>query len=79
MRNMMRTLLALFALLLVLATLTFVLENQEPTSLLFLGWKAPELPISMLMVFALLLGMSIGPLIGWNLGRRFRASRNKGG
>lgn len=77
MRNLKRVLLAVFVLLLILAILAFVLENQQSVSLLFLGWSGPQLPVSVLMVAALLIGMVIGPILGWFLGRTSRASRKR--
>jgi uncharacterized integral membrane protein len=77
MRNLKRILLAVFILLLVLAILAFVLENQQSVSLLFLGWAGPQLPVSLVMVLALLIGMVIGPIISWLLGRVSRASRRR--
>jgi len=77
MRNFKRVLLALFVLLLVLAVLAFVLENQQSVSLLFFGLTGPQLPVSLLVVLALLVGMTIGPLLGWVLGRSSRSSRKR--
>jgi uncharacterized integral membrane protein len=77
MRNLKRILLAVFILLLVLAILAFVLENQQSVSLLFLGWAGPQLPVSLVVVLALLIGMVIGPIISWLLGRVTRASRRR--
>ncbi|ANI59141.1 putative membrane protein [Pseudomonas sp. PvR086] len=77
MRNFKRVLLAVFVLLLVLAILAFVLENQQAMSLLFLGWASPQLPVSLIMVITLLIGMVIGPVLGWFLGRTSRASRKR--
>ncbi|BCX66879.1 LapA family protein [Pseudomonas izuensis] len=77
MRNLKRVLLAVFVLLLVLAILAFVLENQQSVTLLFLGWAGPQLPVSLVMVLALLIGMVIGPVIGWLLGRASRVSRRR--
>ncbi|WP_350601396.1 LapA family protein [Pseudomonas sp. 65/3-MNA-CIBAN-0223] len=77
MRNLKRVVLALFVLLLVLATLAFVLENQQSVSLLFLGWAGPQLPVSLFLVLALLIGMVIGPLLGWFLEHTSRASRKR--
>jgi len=77
MRNLKRVLLGVFVLLLVLAVLAFVLENQQSVSLLFLGWAGPQLPVSLVMVLALLIGMLIGPILSWFLGRNFRASRKR--
>jgi uncharacterized integral membrane protein len=76
-RNLKRVLLAVFVLLLVLAILAFVLENQQSVTLLFLGWAGPQLPVSLVMVIALLVGMVIGPIIGWFLGRTYRVSRRR--
>jgi len=77
MRNLKRVLFGIFMLLLVLAILAFVLENQQSVSLLFLGWAGPQMPISLVMVLALLIGMVVGPLLGWFLGRSSRASRKR--
>ncbi|MHC8315365.1 lipopolysaccharide assembly protein LapA domain-containing protein [Pseudomonas sp. LB3P31] len=70
MRNLKRVVLAVFCLLLVLAILAFVLENQQSVSLLFLGWSGPQLPVSLAMLSALLLGMLIGPFLGWFIKRK---------
>lgn len=75
MHNFKRVLLGVFVLLLVLAILAFVLENQQSVSLLFLGWAGPELPVSLVTIVALLIGMLIGPTLGWFLGRTSRVSR----
>ncbi|MGL6242070.1 LapA family protein [Pseudomonas sp.] len=77
MRNLKRVLLAVFVLLLVLAILAFVLENQQSVSLLFLGWTGPQLPVSLITVLALLIGMVIGPILGWVLRRTSRAARKR--
>lgn len=78
MRNLKRVVLAVFVLLLVLATLAFVLENQQSVSLLFLGWSGPQLPVSLAMLFALLMGMLIGPLLGWFIKRKSVRSKYPG-
>ncbi|MFJ7106512.1 LapA family protein [Pseudomonas sp. NPDC098740] len=77
MRNLKRVLLGVVILLLILAVLAFVLENQQSVSLLFLGWAGPQLPVSLIMVVALLIGMVIGPILGWFLGRTARVSRKR--
>jgi uncharacterized integral membrane protein len=77
MRNLKRVLLGLVLLLLILAILAFVLENQQSVSLLFLGWAGPQLPVSLVTVLALLVGMLIGPVLSWFLGRASRASRKR--
>lgn len=77
MRNFKRTLLAIFVLLLILVILAFVLENQQSVSLLFLGWAGPELPVSLVVVVALLIGMVIGPILAWFLGRPTKDARRR--
>jgi len=77
MRNLKRVLLAIVVLLLILAVLAFMLENQQSVSLLFLGWSVPQMPVSLVVVFALLVGMVIGPMLGWFLGRAARATRKR--
>ncbi|CAI8951907.1 MULTISPECIES: LapA family protein [Pseudomonas] len=77
MRNLKRILLGVFILLLVLVILAFVLENQQPISLLFLGLAGPQLPVSLVVVIALLAGMLVGPILGWFLGRSSRAARKR--
>ncbi|WP_213939897.1 LapA family protein [Pseudomonas sp. dw_612] len=77
MRNLKRVLLGVVVLLVIMAVLAFVLENQQSVSLLFFGWAGPQLPISLVMVLALLIGMLIGPILGWFVGRASRASRKR--
>ena len=77
MRNFKRVLLAAFVLMLMLVLLAFILENQQSISLLFFGLVGPQLPVSLLMVLALLVGMTIGPILGWVLGRVFRSPRKR--
>lgn len=77
MRNLKRILLGVFLLVMVLVVLAFVLENQQSVSLLFLGFSGPQLPVSVVAVLALLMGMLIGPVLGWFLGRTSRAARKR--
>jgi lipopolysaccharide assembly protein A len=77
MRNLKRILLGVFFLLMVLIVLAFVLENQQSVSLLFLGFSGPQLPVSVVVVLALLIGMLIGPVLGWFLGRSSSAARKR--
>jgi len=44
---------------------------------LFLGFSGPQLPVSVVAVLALLIGMLIGPVLGWFLGRSSRAARKR--
>lgn len=64
MRNLKRALAVLFVLLLAAVVLFFVLENQQPVSLVLFGWAAPEVPAAVLMLAALVLGLAVGPLLG---------------
>lgn len=75
MRNFKRLILGLFILLLVLLILAFVLENQQVVSLMFLGWSGPQLPISVVAVLALLIGIVVGPILGWFLRCSSRTTR----
>lgn len=77
MRNLKRVLLGFFLLLIILIILAFVLENQQSVSLLFLGFSVPQLPVSVITVLALLIGMLIGPVLGWFLGRSSRLARKR--
>lgn len=77
MRNFKRVLIGSLVLLLVLIVLAFVLENQQTVSLLLLGWSGPQLPVSLVVVIALLVGMVIGPVLAWCLRRWSRLSRKR--
>ncbi|OLF52451.1 lipopolysaccharide assembly protein LapA domain-containing protein [Pseudomonas chlororaphis] len=72
MRSLKRVFLLVAVLFLMLAVLAFVLENQQSVSLLFLGWAGPQLPVSLVMVVALLIGMLVGPVISWFVNRTTR-------
>lgn len=65
MSSFRRAVLVAFALVVIFGTVIFMLENQQPTSLVFLGWSSPELPASLFFIGALLLGMAIGPAMGF--------------
>ncbi|MNU55213.1 hypothetical protein D3C71_442820 [compost metagenome] len=64
----------LFLLLILLmafaATLLFLLENQQPASLVFIGWAAPQWPVSVFILGALLLGLAVAPLLALMVSRR---------
>ena len=79
MSNLKRIFWAVFILLVVLVVLAFVLENRQLVPLSFLGWNGPQLPVSMIAIVALLVGMLIGPLLSWLVGRVTRASRKQSG
>ncbi|WP_449431652.1 lipopolysaccharide assembly protein LapA domain-containing protein [Pseudomonas putida] len=64
MRNLKRVVAALFVLLLAALVLFFVLENQQTVSLVLFGWAAPEMPVAVLVLAALVVGLAIGPFLG---------------
>lgn len=72
MRNFKRLAIVVLAVLAASAIVLFVLENHQPAALLFLGWSAPQLPISVFVLLAFLAGMLIGPLLGWSMSARRR-------
>ncbi|WP_210643485.1 LapA family protein [Pseudomonas sp. Tri1] len=74
MRNFKRLMLVVLALLAAATIVLFVLENNQPATLLFLGWSAPQLPVSVFVLAALLAGMILGPLLKWfmDVRRRFK-------
>ena len=72
MRQVNRVITTLILLLGALAVVGFVLENQHPLTLMLLGWRSPELPVSLVVVLALLIGMVVGPFIGGVLKARQR-------
>lgn len=78
MRGFRQVVLVIAALALVSIVLVFTLENQQSISLLFLGWGTPELPVSVFIIIALLVGLLIGPVLmcALNLRRRWRAGRS---
>ncbi|WP_373185927.1 lipopolysaccharide assembly protein LapA domain-containing protein [Halopseudomonas sp.] len=67
-----RAVLIIFLLLVALATLDFVLENQQSTQLQFLELQSPAMPLSLFVVVAFILGSLLGVLIGWLITTRLR-------
>ncbi|MFA5678231.1 MAG: LapA family protein [Pseudomonas sp.] len=67
-----RAVLIIVLLLVALATIDFMLENQQSIALQFLEVSSPELPISLFMVIAFILGSLLGILIGWLITTRLR-------
>jgi uncharacterized integral membrane protein len=65
MRNVKRLIFFVIVLLVLAVTIVFVLENQQPVALVFLGWSAPELSVAVPVILALLAGMLIGPVLTW--------------
>ncbi|WLH11225.1 LapA family protein [Pseudomonas hefeiensis] len=72
MRSFKRFSLVVLSLLVAAAIVLFVLENTQPVALLFLGWTAPQLPVSVYVLVSLLAGMMVGPLLAWFMGARRR-------
>ncbi|WP_339540306.1 hypothetical protein [Pseudomonas sp. RA_5y_Pfl1_P24] len=56
--------------LIALFVLAFVLENQRSASLAFFGWSTAELPISVFVTLALILGLLVGPVLALLVGRK---------
>ena len=67
-----RALLIVILLLVALATMDFMLENQQTTTLQFLEIQSPELPLSIYIVFSFILGSVLGVFIGWLITTRLR-------
>lgn len=60
-----RRVIAVFlSLVVMLVVSVFVLENQQEVSLSFFGLSTAQLPVSVFVVVALILGMFVGPLLG---------------
>jgi len=70
MRMFTRVIAAVVALVLIVSTIVFILENQQRVSLVFLGHSSPELFLAVPIIIALLVGMLIGPVLGWAVGAR---------
>ena len=76
MHSIKRAVLVVFALIVIFGIVIFILENQQPTALVFLGWHTAQLPQSLFFIGALLVGMAIGPAMGFVAFRR-KAARLK--
>ncbi len=63
----MRGIKRVFAILAVLVTglivLAFILENQQKATLSLLGWSTSQVPVSVFLVLALIVGMLVGPVL----------------
>ncbi|WP_416423023.1 DUF1049 domain-containing protein [Pseudomonas sp. App30] len=70
MRNVKRLVGMLVLLAIVVVTLLFVLENQQSVALVVFGRVGPQLPVSLLVLGALLVGLAIGPVLAALMGRR---------
>ncbi|AQZ95211.1 lipopolysaccharide assembly protein LapA domain-containing protein [Halopseudomonas phragmitis] len=67
-----RAVLIIVLLLVALATLDFMLENQQSVTLQFLEMQSPAFPLSLFIVFAFILGSLLGVFIGWLITTRLR-------
>ncbi|MAS66493.1 MAG: hypothetical protein CMK82_06695 [Pseudomonadales bacterium] len=67
-----RVLLILVFLLVALATMDFMLENQQSISLQFLETQSPALPLSLYVVLSFILGSVLGIFVGWLITTRLR-------
>ncbi len=76
-----RAALIIILLIVALATLDFMLENQSEVTLQFLDAQSPALPLSLFIVIAFILGSLLGILVGWlvttRLRLRLRAQNNE--
>ncbi|NMY04717.1 LapA family protein [Pseudomonas sp. WS 5059] len=70
MRGVKRVALVLIVLIAALAILAFVLENQQDVTLAFLGWSTPQLPVSVFVTLALIVGMLVGPFLSLLMRRK---------
>ncbi|NUT79808.1 lipopolysaccharide assembly protein LapA domain-containing protein [Pseudomonas brassicacearum] len=70
--NFKRLAFVVLAVLIASAIVLFVLENNQPVALQFLGWSVLQFPVSIFVLLALLAGMMIGPLLAWFVGARRR-------
>lgn len=72
MRSFTRLVQVVVVLIVAAVCLLFVLENPQTVALSFLGFTGPEWPVSVIALLALLLGLAVGPLIGWFIAMRGR-------
>jgi len=63
MHGIKRVVTVLIMLVIALVVLAFVLENQQDVSLSFLGFGTGQVPVSVFVVVALVIGMLVGPLL----------------
>ena len=63
MHGVKRVVAVLMVLVVALVVLAFVLENQQEVSLSFLGFGTGQMPASVFVVMALVVGMFFGPLL----------------
>lgn len=64
MHGIKRVAVLILLLIAALVVLVFVLENPQSLAFSFLGWVSPQIPASVFVVVALIVGLLIGPLLG---------------
>ncbi|OOW05886.1 MULTISPECIES: lipopolysaccharide assembly protein LapA domain-containing protein [Pseudomonas] len=79
MRNLKRVVLALVVLAVAAVVLLFVLENQQSVALVLFGWAAPALPLSVVVLVALVGGLLVGPVMGAYVAVRARGRMRRSG
>ncbi|MGY2191998.1 lipopolysaccharide assembly protein LapA domain-containing protein [Pseudomonas pergaminensis] len=62
MRGIKRIVAVLTVLLIALMVLAFILENQQKVTLSVLGWSTSQMPVSVFVVLALIVGLLAGPV-----------------
>lgn len=67
-----RAALIIVLLIVALATLDFMLENQQDVTLQFLEAQSPALPLSLFLIIAFILGSLLGIFVGWLITTRLR-------
>lgn len=63
MRGIKRIVAVLTVLLIALMVLAFILENQQKATLSVLGWSTSQMPVSVFVVLALIVGLLAGPVL----------------
>ncbi|TFY95847.1 LapA family protein [Pseudomonas nabeulensis] len=72
MRGIKRVVVMLAVLVVALVVLAFVLENQQVTTLSFFGFATRQMPVSVFVIMALIVGMLMGPLLNAMVRKRRR-------
>lgn len=63
MHKVRKLLLVALVLVVLVAAVVFVLENQQPVNIVVLGYTGPQLPVAVLIIVAFLAGMVLGPVL----------------
>lgn len=63
MHKVKKLLLVALVLLVLVAGVVFMLENQQPVNIVVLGYTGPQLPVAVLIIAAFLAGMVVGPVL----------------